>query len=238
MALTKTKSLSISVVVLSVLLAVALAATIMLAAFSFTAKAGTTLSFASQVSITVTQGLTSNGTWKAKLVSNTGTIGNDVTDTNNITQGVALSSVKVKNDMSKAITVAVAVVISNNGSKTQPALKVGTEAAVGTTALIDSTSTSTNPNFAYGTNPQYISVTMKNSTSAYKWATFSLAASGASGAEAWLTKYINTEYSFAAVDSLAGNGFTATLYFAAVYSDGDIETAIQNNEITSTTWKV
>lgn len=235
MALTKTKSLSISVVVLSVLLAVALTATIVLAGFSFTAKASNTLSFASQVSITATNGLTSSGQWEAYLVNKNGTIGNQLTANTELTQGVALAPIRVKNNTSKKVIVAVAVVITANGSKAKPALNVGTTTATGTTALADSTSDSRN--FANGT-PTYFSAMINNAGTAYQWAQFTLEASGQTGAEAWLTKYINTGYTDSAINALADTAFTATLYFAAVYETGSIEQAIQSADISTTSWTV
>lgn len=234
MALTKTKSLSISVIVLSVLFVISLVSTIILASFTLTSKASTSLSFASSVQITATNGLTADGKWQAYLVNKTGTIGSVLSSTEEITQGIALAPVRVRNDTSKEITVAVAVVISAYGTKSLPSMYAGTTTAVGTTALADSTQAS--PNFANGTT--YISAKINNTGTAYKWATFTLGANGQTNAESFVTKYLNTGYNEAAINELADKGFTATLYFAAVYTTQDVATAIASADIVTTTWTV
>lgn len=232
MALTKTKSLTISVVALSILLAVSLIATIVLAAFSFTRTASTTLNFASGVSVQATSGLTNAGVWKANLVGTDGKIGADTTTaTSGITQGVALAPIKIKNTSSKAIKIAVAVIIT--GTNKPSPIYVGTSTAVGTTALVDSTATS--PNFGFGTTaPTYISAKIHDAGTEYKWATFTLNTS----AETFVTNYINTVYTDPAIDQLSGKDMTATLYFAAVYENQDLATAIKSADITSKSWTV
>lgn len=233
MALTKTKSLTISVVVLSVLLAVALIATIVLAAFSFTAKASTTFNFAGSVSVQATNGLTENGVWKANLLDTTGAIGAELNaaDNTGITQGIALAPIKIKNTSSKEIKIAVAVVISG-ANKPNP-INVGTSTAVGTTALADSTATTAN--FGFGTTaPTYISAKINDANAELKWATYTLAVN----AETFVTNYINTGYDVNAVDKLAGTAFDATFYITAVYSNQDLESAIKSAQSISTSWTV
>jgi len=231
MVMTKTKSLTISVVVLSILLSVALTATIILAAFSFTAKASTTFTFAGGVTIKATNGLTSAGVWKANLVTTSGGISTELSSANNtnITQGIALAPIKIQNTSAKEIKIAVAVVISGTS---EPSLYVGSTTAVGTTALKDSVETASN-NFGAGT-PTYISAKINNAGSALQWATFTLA----KDASAFITNYINTGYTESLVNGLAGANFTATLYLAGVYSNQELTTAIQSANITSTSWTV
>ncbi len=228
--MTKTKMSTVAIVTLSVLLAAALAATIVLAAFAFTAKANTTFNFASGVSVEATSGLTSKGVWKANLVTKEGGISTELTESTNtdITQGVALQPVTIKNTSGQTITIAVAVVISG---KNNPDLYVGDTSKVGSTALANSKATS--PNFAAETTT-YKSVGIKKSEDSLRWATYTLE----KDESVTVNNYINTGYSESAIDALAGKDFTATMYFAAVYSSQDISAAIESADLTSTSWKV
>lgn len=231
--MTKTKMSTVAIVTLSVLLAAALAATIVLAAFAFTAKANTTFNFASGVSVEATSGLTDAGVWKANLVTKKGEISTELTESTNkdITQGVALQPVTIKNTSGQTITIAVAVVISGTSN---PNLYVGTTSAVGsTTKLADSKATTAN--FDAGTTAyKSVKINKAEDKDSLQWATYTLEKDGS----VTVNNYINTGYDESAIDALDGKDFTATMYFAAVYSSQDISAAIESADITSTSWKV
>ncbi len=231
MALTKTKSLTISVVALSVLLAIALIATIVLAAFSFTRTASTTLNFAGGISLTATEGIDSTtGAWKAYLVSSDGTVTTTNATSTGITQGIALAPIKIKNNASQSIIMAVAVTIENDGSKTAPTMyasATGGKATV-TTQLIDSSKTTQAVNFSTATASDSNTLTATAGGKSLKWVTFTVAAN----TEQAVTKYINTI--FADVDDLDGLGLKATFYVSAVYVGQSIESAITSG--TFGTW--
>ena len=231
MALTKTKSLTISVIALSVLLAVALIATIVLAAFSFTAKATTTLSFAGGITLTATEGIDSTtGTWKAYLVSSDGTVTATNATSTGITQGIALAPIKIKNNATQPIIMAVAVTIEDDGSKLAPRMYVSATGGKATASreLIDSSKTTRAVNFSTATVSESNTIITAAGDKSLQWVTFTVGAN----TEQSVTKYINTV--FADVDGLAGLGLKATFYVSAVYVGQSIENAITSG--TFGTW--
>ena len=202
--MTKTKVSTIAIVVLSVLLAAALAATIVLAAFSFTRSATTTITFASGLTLNGT-GITA-GAWDAYALGNDGAKGAKLETLTNITTGVALSNIQIQNPNTQTVTVAVAVVKTGDVA----AYVSSTDTMTTGKALVDSTAAQ--PNFATGGS--VLPATSAKATSVANWLTFEIAAN----ATVTVVDYIHTVFApgTQGLDTLTGS-FGGSFYIAAVY---------------------
>lgn len=202
--MTKTKMSTVAIVVLSVLLAAALAATIVLAAFSFTGKASTTLTFGNGITLEVTG--VSGKAWDAHMVAADGTISADKAGTlTGLSQGVSLSNITVKNTSSVGVVVAVGYKIESAGSSLAP-LYVDATKATTTTAHTAGNA------FAEPTSAgDDIAAGSEGAT----WKTFKMGANAA-GAETVLN-YIHSAINSG--DLVSGAGFTGTVYIIAVVDD-------------------
>lgn len=203
--MTKTKMSTVAIVVLSVLLAAALAATIVLAAFSFTGKASTTLTFGSGVTLEVTG--VSGEAWDAHMIAADGTISADKAGTlTNLSQGVSLSNITVKNTSSTPVVVAVGYKIEQAGEKLAPLYVDATTTATVTEGNAHSAGSA----FA-GTGEVSADITGQDAT----WKTFKMGENAAD-----FTTVIN--YIHSAINSkdlVSGAGFTGTVYIVAVVDD-------------------
>ena len=224
----KTKVSTIAIVVLSVLLAAAVAATIVLAAFSFTRSATTTISFASGLNLQAS-GITGTA-WDSYALGNDGAKGAKLTTLTNITTGVALSKIQIKNPNAQTVTVAVAVV--KNSALTAYVSTADTMTTA--TTLIDSTATS---GLNYMTGGTVLAATSTKATSVKAWLTIEIAA----GATVTVVNYIHTVFApgAAGLDTLTGS-FGGTFYIAAVYgaagaaTNSALQTAITEGEFVTT----
>ena len=224
--MTKTKVSTIAIVVLSVLLAAALAATIVLAAFSFTRSATTTITFASGLTLNGT-GITA-GAWDAYALGNDGAKGAKLETLTNITTGVALSNIQIQNPNTQTVTVAVAVVKTGDVA----AYVSSADTMTTGTPLVDSTAAQ--PNFANGT---VLAATSTNAPSVANWLTIEIAA----GATVTVVNYIHTVFAPGAqgLDTLTGS-FGGSFYIAAVYgaagaaTNSALTTAITEGEFVTT----
>lgn len=232
--MTKTKMSTVAIVTLSVLLAAALAATIVLAAFSFTTKASTTITFAGGLTLEAT-GIT-NANWNVRSVANDGTIaGTKLTTTTNQTNGVALESISLKNtSTTTAAKVAVAVVITVTGVDPEGAVHFyvtdgAATTATNTTLLVDSAASTGSINFCGVsgatdmTRPADASLSLPNTVQ--KFSKFDIAA-GATVAN--VVKIINTEFEATKIGELTGATVVATVYIAAGYNDADLTAALES----------
>jgi len=224
--MTKTKMSTVAIVTLSVLLAAALAATIVLAAFAFSGKATTTITFAGGIELTAS-GINNDGTWTAYNVSTTGVKGAEISGNENLTNGVALSNISITNNSKKTVKVAVAVVIENaSSSATAPDFFVSSKSGADSTNALSAETTdklvqstvATGLNFGTGT------LLAKDATSigVKAWLVYDIEASKAAN----VTSIINTAFAQSAVEGFTGKGFTANFYVAAGYDDEGLSQAI------------
>lgn len=236
--MTKTKVSTVAIVVLSVLLAAALASTIVLAAFSFSRSASTTISFASGVTLDVTQGLNKDGTWKVNEVATDGTVGADVSAaTSNLTSGVILEEVKVARSANTTanVLVGVAVTITQVDTKTVTAFNLATVPAKVTLGTAVADSSQTTPNFNGGTvitaNPsgagdmQFLTLPLTSDTPI-------------SICSALATAYDESTPEF---EALASSAAVVKIYVAAVTDNGstattDLQRAILGGDFLTWTW--
>lgn len=222
--MTKTKVSTVAIVVLSVLLAAALASTIVLAAFAFSRSATTTIKFAGGITLTAT-GIESNGTWGAKALK-TDASTTTLSSLSNVTTGVALNQIVLKNEGAQEVAVAVAVKIEKADPSTNLPAKMYSAATIqATTELKDSQVE--NPNFS--SSDVYLGQIQSTTAGNLYWVKIILS----SGATANAVQFINTGYDSAAVDALSEKGFKATFYVAAVYNDdnatANLTSAIQGS---------
>lgn len=210
--MTKTKMSTVAIVVLSVLLAAALAATIVLAAFSFTGKASTTLTFGNGITLEVT-GVTGDA-WNAHLVSASGTISSETTSTlTGLNQGVSLSNITVKNTSSSGVAIAVGYKVEQAGGELAALYVDETTTATTTTAH------SAGNAFATGSTTDTLTAGSDGAT----WKVFKQGASVASAST--VLNYIHS--AFNSTDLVAGSGFKGTIYIVAVVDDANAITNLQ-----------
>ncbi len=223
--MTKTKMSTVAIVVLSVLLAAALAATIVLAAFSFSRTASTTINFAGGVTLEAT-GVTGEGAWKSNTVDSTGKIGGEITaaTVDNQVNGVALQGITLKNTGSKKAYVAVAVIITTD---VQMSVTDIGSTQVTSTALVDSTQASANfCGVADATDDTTASTKVATIKS---WKIFTIDAGDTANA----VKIINSVYTAADLEGVAGKNIVANFYVTAAYTDAGLKEAIASNTFES-----
>ena len=209
--MTKTKMSTVAIVTLSVLLAAALAATIVLAAFSFTGSASTTLTFGNGISLEVT-GVSGNA-WNAHTIDATGTISSETTSTKTgLSQGVSLANITVKNTSSVGVAIAVGYKIEAAGSELA-SLYVDSS----TTATTDAPHTAGS---AFATNFTADAVTA--GSEAATWKVFKQGANVA--AASTVLNYIHS--AFNSTELVSGSGFKGTIYIVAVVDDANALTNI------------
>ena len=215
--MTKTKMSTVAIVVLSVLLAAALAATIVLAAFSFTGSATTTLTFGSGIQLEVTG--VSGSAWNAHMITanaegTSGTISSEkAKSTENLSSGVSLSNITVKNTSTTNVVVAVGYKIEQAGTALAPVYVDNT-----TTATATEGNKHTAGSAFAGEGAASTTITGLGAS----WKTFKMGASAAS-AETVLN-YIHSAIN--SNDLTAGAGFKGTVYIIAVVDDASATTNI------------
>ncbi len=211
--MTKTKMSTVAIVTLSVLLAAALAATIVLAAFSFTGSATTTLTFGNGISLEVTG--VSGSAWNAHTIDANGTISSTTTSTTSgLSQGVSLSNITVKNTSSVGVAIAVGYKIEAAGTEL-----AGLYVDSSTAATTDTAHSAGNA-FATGATDS----TVTPGTEAATWKVFKQGASVA--AATTVLNYIHSAFNSTALAS--GSGFKGTIYIVAVVDDANAITNINS----------
>ena len=204
--MTKSKSSTIAIVVLSVLLAAALASTIVLAAFSQTKKAETTLTFGGGVKIQVANTtMNESAQWITYQLGSDGARGAAITgSTTSLTTGAQLAAFDVINKSTSDI--AIAFQLSTSGGA-QLYVSEGTQGNE-TTALVTDT-------------PNYNASGTEGTGSLDGWVVIS---SVGDGATAKLVKELNTVYLPASINGLTDNTtVTVTLKIAAVPAGANAE---------------
>lgn len=210
--MTKTKMSTVAIVVLSVLLAAALAATIVLAAFSFTGKASTTLTFGGGVTLEVT-GVTGNS-WNSLKVNTDGTITSEApSNKGSLAEGVSLDKITVKNTSSVNVVVAVGYTIEKTGEGFELYVDSSTKATAAESNKHTAGSALTTPTSAGDA--------VTAGTEGATWKTFKMAANAASAET--VINYIHSVFN--TTQLVSGASFTGTVYIVAV---PDADDAITN----------
>ncbi len=228
--MTKTKTSTIAIVVLSVLLAAALAATIVLAAFTFTRQASTTITFASGIELTVT-GLTDQA-WDAYAVAQDGTVDSNKIASDkllNQTAGVAFAPITVAStaNNANALRVAFAVTASAPEAAEEGLVTLYSSASspVSKTTEITAFAGTASANYnASGTSAFTGTITKENAPTTGWFMTSDLSDTTAVN----LTNYINTAFASTDLSTLSGKGVILTIYIVAAYVGANEVATIAN----------